>query len=91
MKELKRQTFDIIITDFRLPGMDGLEFIKKIKRSHMNVMRVLTTAYRSNDVISEAKRIGVQDFIEKPFTIKTIEDSLFRLIHEDKKEIQKSL
>jgi len=91
MKELKTKTFDIIVTDYRLPGMDGLEFLKKIKRFHPNVMKVLITAYRSNDVVSEAKRIGVQDFIEKPFTIKTIEDSLFRLIQGDKKEIQKRL
>lgn len=91
MKELDRKTFDIIITDYRLPRMDGLEFFKKIKRSHMNPMKVLITAYRSNDVITEAKRIGVQDFIEKPFTIETIKDSLFRLIQENKKEIQKRL
>ena len=91
MKELDRKTFDIIITDYRLPGMDGLEFFKKVKRSHMNPMKVLITAYRSNDVITKAKRIGVQDFIEKPFTIETIKDSLFRLIQENKKEIQKRL
>lgn len=91
MKELDRKTFDIIITDYRLPRMDGLEFFKKIERSHMNPMKVLITAYRSNDVITEAKRIGVQDFIEKPFTIETIKDSLFRLIQENKKEIQKRL
>jgi len=88
MKALERKTFDIIITDYRLPGMDGLEFFKRIKRSQTNPMKVLITAYRSNDVISEAKRIGIQDFIEKPFTIKTIGDSLFRLIRRNKKEIE---
>ncbi|RZB37563.1 MAG: hypothetical protein SRB2_01107 [Desulfobacteraceae bacterium Eth-SRB2] len=86
MKELNGKIYDIIITDYRLPGMNGLEFFKKIKRSHPNAMEVLITAYRSNDVVSEAKRIGIQDFIEKPFTSKTIEESLCRLIENRKRD-----
>lgn len=85
MKELNGKTYDIIITDYRLPGMNGLEFFKKIKRSHPNAMEVLITAYRSNDVVSEAKKIGIQDFIEKSFTSKTIEESLCRLIENRKR------
>ncbi|MBW1910216.1 MAG: response regulator [Deltaproteobacteria bacterium] len=69
-----------VITDYRLPGMDGLEFLKRIQDSHPNAMKILITAYRSEDVVSKAIRIGINDFIDKPFTIKTIEDSLSRLI-----------
>ncbi len=80
MEELKEQTYDIIITDYRLPGMDGLEFLKRIKESSPETMKILITAYGSKEVVSEAYRIGVQDFIEKPFTTNTIEESLSRLI-----------
>jgi CheY-like chemotaxis protein len=45
------------------------------------------TAYKSKEVVSEARSVGIQDLIDKPFTIKTIEDSLSRLLHG--KEIQK--
>jgi DNA-binding NtrC family response regulator len=79
---LKKQAYDIIITDYRLPGMDGLEFLKRIQNSHPQAMKILITAYRSEDVVSEATRVGIHDFIDKPFTAKTIKDSLSRLLQE---------
>jgi DNA-binding NtrC family response regulator len=84
LKALKIQDYDIIVTDYRLPGMDGLEFLKRIKDSHPQAMKILITAYRSEDVVSEAIRIGIHDFIDKPFTAKTIEDSLSRLLQKQK-------
>ncbi len=85
MKALKIQDYDIIITDYRLPGMDGLEFLKRIQDSHPQAMKILITAYRSEDIVSKAIRIGIHDFIDKPFTAKTIEDSLSRLLQEQKR------
>jgi DNA-binding NtrC family response regulator len=80
MEALKGQAYDIIIADYRLPGMDGLEFLKRIQNSHPDAMKILITAYKDEVLVSEAIRIGIQDFIEKPFTTKTIEESLCRLI-----------
>ena len=80
MESLKSHNYEIILTDYRLPGMDGLEFLKKIQDTQPHAMKVLITAFRSEQVISEAARIGIQDFIDKPFTTKTIEESLSRLI-----------
>lgn len=80
MEELKRQDYDIIIVDYRLPGMDGLAFLEQIKDSHPGALTLLITAYGSRDVFLKASKLGVQGFIDKPFTIRTIEDSLSRLI-----------
>ena len=80
MEELKERAYDIIIADYRLPGMDGLEFLKQIKESYPEAMKILITAYGSKELVSEAYRIGVRDFIEKPFTTNRIEESLSRLI-----------
>jgi DNA-binding NtrC family response regulator len=80
LKLLKKQSYEIIITDYRLPGMDGLEFFKKIQKSHPHVVKILVTAYGSKDVLSEAMKIGIQDIIKKPFTTSSIEESLSRLI-----------
>lgn len=80
MEELKEQAYDIIIADYRLPGMDGLEFLRRINESYPEVMKILITAYGSKEVVSEAYKLGVQDLIEKPFTTTAIEESLSRLI-----------
>ena len=80
MEALKNHDYDILITDYRLPGMDGLEFLRQIQDTQPHIMTILITAYKSEDVVSEAMRLGIQDFIEKPFTTQIIEESLTRLI-----------
>jgi DNA-binding NtrC family response regulator len=85
--ELKEQDYDIIMVDYRLPGMDGLEFLRRIQKTQPNALKVLITAYKSEGVVSEALKIGIQDFIEKPFTTETIEGSLTRLIESHGQEI----
>ena len=80
IEALKKHAFDIIITDYRLPGMSGLNFLKHIRTIAPNAIKILITAYKSSEVVSEAIKAGIDDFIEKPFTTKTIEDSLTRSI-----------
>ena len=80
LKALKKQPYDIIMVDYRLPGMDGLDFLKRISELYPNVKKILITAYGNSALISEAMQVGIQDFIEKPFTTETIEASLSRLI-----------
>jgi DNA-binding NtrC family response regulator len=87
MEAIKKQAYDILVTDYRLPGMDGLEFLRHIQDTQPHIMMVLITAYKSEDVVSEAVKLGIQDFIEKPFSTKTIEESLTRLL---KKREQRS-
>jgi DNA-binding NtrC family response regulator len=91
IEALKEQHYDIIMVDYRLPGMDGLEFLRRIQKTQPNALKLLITAYKSEGVVSEALKIGIQDFIEKPFTTKTIEGSLTRLIEKGKKDVQTSV
>ena len=91
IEALKVQDYNIIMVDYRLPRMDGLEFLKRIQKTQSRAMKVLITAYRSDEVVSEALKMGIQDFIEKPFTTKTIEESLTRLIEKDEQKVQASV
>jgi DNA-binding NtrC family response regulator len=88
---IKDQTFDLIIVDYKLPGMDGLEFLKRIHSSHPIAIKVLITAYRNDSVVSEARKLKVQGFIEKPFTSDTIMASLAHLIKARDMNHQKGL
>jgi len=73
---IKDQTFDLIIVDYKLPGLDGLEFLKRIHNTQPDAIKILITAYRNENVVSEAKKLKIQGFIEKPFTSDTIMASL---------------
>jgi two-component system response regulator (stage 0 sporulation protein F) len=82
LEELKRKDYDIIILDYRLPGMNGVQFLKQIQETHAHVMKILITAYGNKEVFSQAIELGVGDFIDKPFSTKILEDTLLRLIEE---------
>ena len=77
---LNKQDFDIIITDYRLPGLDGLEFLRQVQKRHPVAMKILITAYGSEKLFAEARKLGVHEYIPKPFTSEAIEASLNRLI-----------
>lgn len=80
LAELKYQAYDLIIVDYKLPGLDGIEFLKRTHDEHSDAMKVLITAYRTNTVISEARKLKIQGFIEKPFTSESLMDSLAHLM-----------
>jgi len=81
--ELEVQDYDIIITDYRLPGMDGLAFLKRIKDSHKAAVKILITAFGDDDLAEESVRAGVSDYIQKPFDMQDIEKALERLMAAD--------
>ncbi len=72
LQAIKEEQFDIIISDFRLPGMNGLDFLKLANVAQPEAINILITAYRDEYSFSEAIRIGVTELIEKPFSVKTL-------------------
>ena len=80
MEAVKHQAYDIVISDYKLPGMDGLEFLRRIKERLPKAIEILITAYGNYEIVREAKNIGVQDIIPKPFTSENVEMSLARII-----------
>lgn len=59
---------DIILIDVKMPGIDGLEALREIKRRMPYVMPILTTAYERFDIAQTAFELGVQDYLLKPFS-----------------------
>ena len=76
LQALDNQQFDIVIADYRLPGMDGIEFFKKSRLAHTDVVKILITAYATDSVNCEAIQAGVQKVIPKPFTCHDLLDCL---------------
>jgi two-component system response regulator AtoC len=65
--EIERQPFDIIITDLRMPGRNGLELVDEVRRRKLDTTVVVMTAYGSKDVAIEAMKRGAYDYLSKPF------------------------
>ena len=66
---IKEQTFDIIMSDIRMPGMNGVELIKKVKQTSPGTPVVMITAYTMHELVEEAKREGALAVFSKPLDI----------------------
>jgi len=86
LARLQTEVYDIIICDYRLPGMDGLAFFQELHRLDLPVLKVLITAYGDIELAITAIKTGVQDFILKPFTGHTVEQSLIKLLEKTSKQ-----
>jgi CheY-like chemotaxis protein len=70
---LQRSSFDIVITDLRMSGADGLQVLQEAKRSHPDSIVIIMTGYASLDSAISAIRGGAYDYIRKPFKIDELE------------------
>jgi len=65
---LAKESFDLIILDLKMPGLSGMEVLKKIKDSDPEAMVIVITGYATVEFAVEAMKRGAYDFIPKPFT-----------------------
>jgi DNA-binding NtrC family response regulator len=66
---LGKDRFDLIVTDFKLPGMSGLEFLQAVKRVDANIPVIIMTAFGTVESAVEAMKAGASDFVLKPFAL----------------------
>ncbi|MHB8069144.1 MAG: response regulator [Desulfobaccales bacterium] len=64
---LAKERFDLIITDLKMPGMDGMELLELAKKCDKDALILMITAFGSLESAEEAVRQGAFDFISKPF------------------------
>jgi len=64
---LEKEQFDLVLTDLKMPGMDGMELLDKAKNREEDALVLVITAYGSLESAEEAMAKGAFDFITKPF------------------------
>jgi len=64
---IKEKSFDLIISDFKLPGIDGKQVLKAAKKYDASIMFIMITAYGTVDTAVSTMKEGAQDYIMKPF------------------------
>ena len=78
LSRCRKETFDLIITDLKMPKMDGIGFLREVKDVSPETLVILITAYASGETAVTAMHEGAYDYIEKDFAI----DDLKRIIRD---------
>ncbi len=79
---IKQRQPDILLTDLRLPGMDGVQLLREMRRLGLDVPVVLMTAYASVTTAVEAMKLGAFDYVQKPFNEEEIAIVVERAVRE---------
>src|ERR1700757_1751750 len=66
---LRKASVDLVVTDLKLPGMSGLEFLQEARRMNAGMPMIVMTAYGSVETAVEAMKAGASDYVLKPFTM----------------------
>jgi DNA-binding NtrC family response regulator len=69
LKLLRENSIDLVLTDLKLPGMNGLEFLQTIKRQNAALPVVVMTAFGSVETAVDAMKAGASDYVLKPFSL----------------------
>lgn len=77
LEKLKKETFDLIISDIKMPDITGIDLLKKIKTINPEIPVILITAFASANDAVEAMKLGAEDYVTKPFNL----DELRIIIH----------
>jgi two-component system, NtrC family, response regulator AtoC len=65
--KIQKDQYDFVLSDIRMPQMDGLTFLKQIKKSNPHIVVLIMSAYGNVDTAIEAMKLGAYDYIAKPF------------------------
>ena len=77
---------DLMIVDVQMPFMNGLELLRRLRQRHLTIPAILATAHGSEQVAVEAFRLGVRDYVIKPFIIEEIQEIVERALRESRLE-----
>jgi DNA-binding response OmpR family regulator len=80
LNHLRNNKIDLVISDIRMPDINGLDLLVKIKKEYPDTKVIIMTAYGSSDVQKEANRRGSLYYVEKPFEISDIRKIIIDLI-----------
>jgi CheY-like chemotaxis protein len=64
--------WDLVLLDERMPGIDGLETLRRLRRAHPDAIAIMVTAFASIELAVDAMKLGAIDFVRKPMTPETL-------------------
>ncbi|MDD9301270.1 MAG: response regulator [Desulfobacter sp.] len=92
MAAMGQYDYDLLMADLRLPDIDGMQVVKRIKETRPETQVIVMTGYATSALAVDAMKLGAHDFIAKPFTEEQIKDSIRKALAEHRmKEIDSSM
>ena len=81
---------DLILLDIWIPGMDGIEVLKVVKTYHPDIEVLMMSGHGTIDTAVQATKLGAQDFIEKPFSLDELVESVGKALKIRKSRLTKN-
>jgi DNA-binding NtrC family response regulator len=72
--------FDIVVTDLKMEGMDGMEVLTRVRQLNPATRVIIITGYAQPETAEEAFKLGVFDFIPKPFRLEQLKGSILKAL-----------
>jgi DNA-binding NtrC family response regulator len=89
LKRIKDEEFGVVVLDLRLPDIDGLQVFEHAKELKPETKGVIITAYPSKETQEKAKRLGLLDYLAKPFKVEDLEKLITQALGEAEKKVGK--
>jgi DNA-binding response OmpR family regulator len=90
LERIKKEQFGVVVLDLRLPGIDGLQVFEQAKELKTETKGIIITAYPSKETVEKAKRLGLLDYLVKPFKLEELEGIIRGVLGEvDQKKLGK--
>jgi DNA-binding response OmpR family regulator len=91
LSKLIEKEFGLVLLDLRMPGMDGMEVLRRVREIRPDIRVIILTAYGTIESAVEAMKLGAVDFIQKPFSAEEIRELVSRVMDREKLDQQKGM
>lgn len=88
LRRCKEKKFDLIITDYVMPGMDGLVLSQQIRQLYPQTVILMLTAYKNEWLSEESARIGVKHILDKPVKLLEIRRIVIDILAQNKPKLE---
>jgi DNA-binding NtrC family response regulator len=76
LEEIREKTYDVVVLDVKMPGMDGIQTLGEIKKINPQIEVLLLTGHASVDAAVDGMRLGAYDYLMKPCEIEVLLDKI---------------
>jgi len=91
LRMIENGGISIVITDIRMPEMDGLELIRQIRQQERAIKTIILSGYDDFNYVKEAAKLGIENYLLKPVVRDELSSTLFDIIHKMKQETEQQI